>query len=68
LSKLNRNIREKLVDSNEPAKITDKILIPTYDRRHMPHIREGKISAEIFTKDKKRREELGLPLWLPDEC
>jgi len=34
----------------------------------MPHIREGKISAEIFTKDKKRREELGLPLWLPDEC
>jgi hypothetical protein len=37
------------------------ILTPTEDRRHTFKIRYGKVSAEYYTKDPKRREELGLP-------
>lgn len=38
-----------------------EILTPTEDRRHVAKIRFGKVSAEVFCKDPKRREELGLP-------
>jgi hypothetical protein len=42
------------------------IITPTGDRRHMPKIRFGKISGEIFTRNPKRREELGLETVLTD--
>jgi hypothetical protein len=42
------------------------IVVPTYDRRHMPHIQEGKISAEVFCKNKERRKELGLKIIYPE--
>jgi len=32
-----------------------QILSPTNDRRHMPSIREGKMSAEVFARDKDKR-------------
>jgi hypothetical protein len=35
-------------------------VIPTYDPRHSSGVRLGKQSAEIFCKNNKRREELGL--------
>jgi hypothetical protein len=38
------------------------IVTPTDDRRHTSKIRYGKLSHEVFTKDPKRREELGLPV------
>lgn len=44
------------------SKHSQIITTPTHDRRHVSKIRHGKISAEVFTKDPKRREELGLPI------
>lgn len=37
------------------------ILTPTKDKRHTSKIRFGKISHEVFCRNPKRREELGLP-------
>jgi len=31
-----------------------RIIIPTGDRRHMSHIRNGKISSEVFSKERLR--------------
>jgi hypothetical protein len=45
----------------KPSKLTAAILTPTQDRRHISKIRFGKISAEVFCRDAKRRKELGLP-------
>lgn len=42
-----------------------EILIPTGDYHHMPKIREGSISGEVFTRSPSRRRELGLPA-IPD--
>jgi hypothetical protein len=36
-------------------------VIPTHNYRHSTKIREGKQSSEVFCKNNKRREELGLP-------
>jgi hypothetical protein len=41
--------------------LTAQIDSPTDDRRHMPKIRYGAISAELNCRNPKRREELGLP-------
>lgn len=48
--------KEKEIVTPEP-----RLEIPTHDRRHISWIRDGKQSAEIFCRDPKRREELGLP-------
>lgn len=45
----------------------EPIIVPTFDRRHMPFIREGKISAEVFTKSHERRQELNLPVITSEE-
>jgi hypothetical protein len=42
-------------------KLTQIIVTPTDDRRHISKIRYGKFSHEEFCKDDKRRKELGLP-------
>jgi hypothetical protein len=42
-------------------KLKHVIVTPTDDRRHCAKIRFGKISHEEFTKNPKRRKELGLP-------
>jgi len=34
--------------------------VPTGDARHTAKIRDGKQSAEVFCRNNKRREELGL--------
>lgn len=47
---------------------TQAIKVPTDDRRHVAKIREGKQSSEIYCRNPKRRQELGLPpLPNPDE-
>jgi hypothetical protein len=43
------------------GKLSQIITTPTDDRRHVSKIRFGKVSAEVYCKDPKRREELGLP-------
>jgi len=42
-------------------KSSEAISPPTGDPRHISHIRDGKVSAEINCRDNKRRRELGLP-------
>jgi hypothetical protein len=42
-------------------KLSQQILTPTDDRRHVSKIRFGKFSHEEFCKDPERRKELGLP-------
>lgn len=45
---------------------TEKQSVPTLDRRHVSWIRFGRQSAEVFCKNPKRRQELGLPVIYPD--
>lgn len=33
------------------------------NRHHLPKIKEGRISFEVFTKSRARRLELGLPIY-----
>lgn len=48
--------------SEPKPKLLPNVSPPTGDIRHIAKIRHGKQSAEVFCRNPKRREELGLPV------
>jgi hypothetical protein len=68
MSNRQKRIRRPLIDERGEIPVkSGRISPPTGNRRHITAIREGKVSGEIFCQDPKRREQLGLPLWVVEE-
>lgn len=47
--------------------LSENIIVPSHDHRHMSHIREGKISAEVWSKENLAKIELDYDIERPKE-